>query len=72
MSLMSLPELLLVLFEDASFSRDVRAVLASVVLPDCKAVPRDFSNDAILDTVVVELSVELLLVLAELSGGGGP
>lgn len=63
---------LLVVVEDASFSREVSAVFASVVFPDCNAVLSVFSNDSILDALDVELSEEVLLVLDESSGGGGP
>lgn len=67
---------LLVLFEDASFSREVSAVLASVVSPDCRSALSVFSNDSTLDALDVELDAELteevLLVLDVSSGGGGP
>lgn len=52
-----------VLFGEASFSRAVSAVLASVVLPDCRAVPRVFINESILDVLDVELPEEVLPVL---------
>src|ERR1035437_3895015 len=54
---------LLALFDEASFSRAVSAVLASVVFPDCRAVPRVFNSESILDVLDVELSEEVLPVL---------
>ena len=57
-----LPEL----FDEASFSSEVRAVLASVVFPDCRAVLRVFSNDSMLEADEVA-SVDEVLLPEELS-----
>ena len=62
-SLLELSEL----FEDAIFSKDVSAVLASEVFPDCRAVLRVFSNEFMLDAVEVESVDEVLPVLDESS-----
>lgn len=62
---------LLELFEDASFSKDASAVLASLVFPDCNAVLRVLSNESILEVLEVELLEEVSLSLDALSGGGG-
>ena len=58
---------LLVLFEDASFSSDVRAVVASVVFPDCRAVLRVFKRESMLDVVDDESVDDVLPVSDELS-----
>ena len=58
---------LFVLFEDASFSKDVSAVLAAEVSPDFKAVLSVFNNDFMFDAVLVESVDEVLSVLDELS-----
>lgn len=62
---------LLVLFEDAIFSKDVSAELASVVFPECSAELRVLSNDSILDVLEVELVEEASPALVTLSAGGG-
>ena len=67
LSVLPVLSVLLVLFEDASFSSDVSAVVASVVFPDCRAVLRVFKRESMLDVVDDESVDDVLPVSDELS-----